>query len=137
MLIWLFAWEFGSGACHMNFSINPVLTDDLPLLLELIRELAQFEKLEDQLEATVESLRDALCSARPIAGAFLARCGEDPAGYAIFYWTFSSFLGRRGVWLEDVYVRPAFRRNGLGRSLITAVANIAAEQNSGRLEWTA
>ena len=75
--------------------------------------------------------------ARPAAGALLARCDGRLAGYAIYFFTFSSFVGRAGIWLEDVYVRPEFRKRGLGSGLIGAVARIGAERNCGRFEWTA
>jgi len=99
--------------------------------------LARFERLEHEVKATVESLQEAFFSDQPAAGALLARGGGEPAGYAIYFFTFSSFVGRRGIWLEDVYIRPAFRQLGLGRGLIKAVADVGAERNCGRFEWTA
>jgi GNAT superfamily N-acetyltransferase len=74
---------------------------------------------------------------RAVAGALLAHDGDHLAGYAIYFFTFSSFVGRRGLWLEDVYVRPALRQKGLGRALIRAVARVGVEHNCGRFEWTA
>lgn len=121
----------------MNFAIAPVTPGDVPALLELIRELARFERLEHEMEATAESLNHALFGPQPVAGALLARCEGELAGYAIYFSTFSSFLGRAGLWLEDVYVRPRFRQSGLGRALVEAVARIAAERNCGRFEWSA
>jgi GNAT superfamily N-acetyltransferase len=121
----------------MNFSIKPITPPELPELLELIRELARFEKLENEVQATGESLNEAFFGTHPAAGGLLARRDAESAGYAIFFFTFSSFVGRRGIWLEDVYVRPKFRQQGLGRSLIEAVARVGAQQNCGRFEWTA
>jgi GNAT superfamily N-acetyltransferase len=121
----------------MDAVIAPVTPADVPALLELIRELARFEHLEHEVQATVESLNDSLFTPRPVAGALLARCDGQLAGYAIYFFTFSSFVGRAGLWLEDVYVRPEFRRHGLGRGLMEAVARIGAERNCGRFEWTA
>jgi GNAT superfamily N-acetyltransferase len=121
----------------MNSTITPVTPEEIPILLELIVELARFERLEHEVKATVDSLRAAFSGDQPAAGALLARSGGEPAGYAIYFFTFSSFVGRRGIWLEDVYVRPAFRQQGLGRALITAVAQVGAERNCGRFEWTA
>lgn len=89
------------------------------------------------MEATPESLRESLFGPNASVGALLARENEVIAGYAIYFFTFSSFLGRRGLWLEDVYVRPEFRHKGIGRRLIEAVARIGAEKNCGRFEWTA
>lgn len=121
----------------VQYTIHPVTSDTVGTLLELIRELARFEKLEHEVVATVDSLRDSLCGPQAAAGALLAYQGQALAGYAIYYFTFSSFVGRRGIWLEDVYVRPDFRKQGLGRNLIEAVARIGAARNCGRFEWTA
>jgi GNAT superfamily N-acetyltransferase len=121
----------------MEFSINPMTRDEVPLLLDLIRELARFEKLEHEVEATAELLTDSLFGPKPVAGALMARVGSELAGYALYFFTFSSFIGRPGIWLEDLYVRPAFRRQGLGRAMIEAVARIGAVRNCGRFEWTA
>lgn len=121
----------------MDITIAPVARDEVPVLLELIWELARFEHLEHEMEVTVESLTHALFGPHPAAEALLGRCDGEVAGYAIFFPTFCSFAGRAGIWLEDVYVRPQFRRQGLGRKLIEAVARIGAERNSGRFEWIA
>jgi GNAT superfamily N-acetyltransferase len=121
----------------MDSRIAPITAAEIPILLELTLELARFERLEHEVKATVDSLREAFFGAQPAAGALLARAGGQPAGYAIYFFTFSSFVGRRGIWLEDVYVRPAFRQQGLGRALIKAVAQIGTERNCGRYEWTA
>ena len=121
----------------MAATINPITPPEIPVLLELIRELARFERLEHEMEATTESLHESLFGPRAVAGALLAHEGGLVAGYAIYFFSFSSFLGRRGVWLDDVYVRPQFRRRGVGRRLVAAVARIGAEHNCGRFEWTA
>ena len=121
----------------MAFTINPVKSGELPSLLELIRELARFEKLEHEVEAKVEDLAQSFFGHNPVAGALMARANQELAGYAIYFFTFSSFVGRRGIWLEDVYVRPQFRSNGLGRALIEAVARVGVDHHCGRFEWTA
>jgi GNAT superfamily N-acetyltransferase len=118
-------------------TIEPVTRGGVPALLELIRELARFERLEEEVEATVGVLENSLFGPQAVAGALFARCDEQLAGYAIYFFTFSSFIGRPGIWLEDVYVRPEFRNRGAGRRLIEAVAQIGAERNCGRFEWTA
>jgi GNAT superfamily N-acetyltransferase len=121
----------------MNTTIAPVTPDEIPVLLELIRELARFEKLEHEMEATPELFLQALFGPQPAAGALLARSGGEVAGYAIYYFTFSTFVGRAGIWLEDVYVRPPFRKRGIGHALIHAVAEVGAKRDCGRYEWTA
>jgi GNAT superfamily N-acetyltransferase len=110
---------------------------DVPLLLELFRELAVYEHLEDELHATEELLGEALFGERPAAQALIAERDSQPAGYAVFFTTFSTFLSRRGVWLEDLFVRPEHRGAGVGRALLAAVAARACEEPGGRLEWTA
>lgn len=121
----------------MDIIISAITPAEIPALLEMIRELARFEQLEHEVETTVELLRDALFGPRPVAGVLLARCGAEPAGYALYFFTFSSFVGRPGVWLDDLYVRLPFRRRGVGRALLQAVAKVGAERRCGRLEWTA
>jgi len=121
----------------MNITIAPVTPGEIPVLLELIRELAKFEKLEHEFTATAESLQAAFFGPQPAAGALLARVDGEPAGYAIYFSTFSSFTGRAGLWLDDLYVLPQYRKRGLGRRLIEAVARLAAERGCGRFEWVA
>jgi len=119
----------------IGFTLSPASEADVPILLRLIRELAEFEQLGHELEVTAESLRDALFGGSPVAQAILARVDEEPAGYAVFYRTFSTFVGRPGIFLDDLYVRPAFRKRGIGRALLTRVARIGAELGGGRFEW--
>jgi GNAT superfamily N-acetyltransferase len=111
--------------------------DDVPLLLELFRELAEYERLEHELRATETQLREALFGERPAAEALIAERGSQTAGYALSFPTFSSFLATRGVWLEDLFVRPAHRRAGVGKALLAAVAARAYGQGGERLEWAA
>jgi GNAT superfamily N-acetyltransferase len=107
------------------------------VLLELFRELAAYERLEHEVRATEELLSDALFGERPAAEALIAERGSQPAGYALFFPTFSSFLTTRGIWLEDLFVRPAHRRAGVGRALLAAVAASVRERGGERLEWAA
>ena len=121
----------------VNFTIRPACESDMRDLMKMIRELAQFETLEHELEATETSLRDWLFGAHPAAAALIATVDGVRVGYAIYFHTFSSFAGRPGIFLEDIYVRPQFRRRGLGRALLKAVGGIGLERNCGRFEWIA
>ena len=119
------------------FTISPAAESDVPALLAMIRELAEFEQLAQELEVTVDSLREALFGAVPVACALVARMDSELAGYAVFYRTFSTFVGRPGIFLDDLYVRPEFRKRGIGRALLEAVAKIGLEIGGGRFEWIA
>ena len=103
--------------------------------MAMFRELAVYEQLEGQLEATEERLTEALFGAHPSAEGLIAELGSQTAGYAVFFFTFSSFLALPGVWLEDLFVRPEHRRAGVGRALLAAVA--ARVPDGGRMEWAA
>ena len=119
------------------FTINSASESDVPILLAMIRELAEFERLAHELEVTAGSLRGALFGPRPVAAALLARVDGHPAGYAVYYHTFSTFVGRSGIFLDDLFVRPEFRKRGIGRALLEAVAKIGMEIGGGRFEWIA
>src|ERR1019366_7365691 len=116
--------------------ITSATSADVALILALIGELAEYEKLADQLVATEAGLREALFGPAPSAEAVIALVGGEAAGFALYFHNFSTFLGRRGLYLEDLYVRPAHRRRGFGRAMLLQVARIAAERNCGRLEWS-
>jgi GNAT superfamily N-acetyltransferase len=109
---------------------------DAALLLELIRELAAYEKLADQVVATESMLAETLFGARPAAEALIAELDGAPAGFAIFFPNYSTFLARPGLYLEDLFVKPALRRRGVGRALFGRVAQLAVERNCGRFEWS-
>ena len=109
--------------------------EDARLLLELFRELSEYEHLEHEMRATEELIARWMFGDRPAAQALIAQRGSEVAGYALFFQTFSTFLTIPGVWLEDLFVRPEHRRAGIGRALLAAVA--ARVQDGGRLEWAA
>jgi GNAT superfamily N-acetyltransferase len=118
-------------------TIRPARVEDVPTLLGLFRELAEYEHLEHELRATEEQLRQALFGARPAAEALIAERDSQALGYALFFPTFSSFLASTGVWLEDLFVRPANRAEGVGKALLEAVAGLVRERGGERLEWAA
>jgi len=120
-----------------QFTISSATESDVPVLLAMIRELAEFECLTHELEVTADSLRAALFGERPVAAALLARVDGFPVGYAVYFQTFSTFVGRPGIFLDDLYVRPEFRKRGIGRALLEVVAEIGMEIGGGRFEWIA
>ena len=117
--------------------VRPAAATDVKRLLELFGELAEYEHLEHELRATEEQLREALFGARPAAEALIAERDREVVGYALFFPTFSSFLASTGVWLEDLFVRPACRGEGVGKALLEAVAGLVRERGGERLEWAA
>ena len=117
--------------------IRPAEPADVALLLELFHDLAVYEHIEHELHATPELLARALFGERPVVEALIATRGREAAGYAMFFTTFSSFRCREGVWLEDLFVRPAHRRAGVGRALLAAVAARVLAREGARFEWSA
>jgi GNAT superfamily N-acetyltransferase len=117
--------------------VRPVAAGDVPTLLELFKELAEYEHLEHELHATEERLSEALFGERPAAETLIAERDSQVLGYALFFPTFSSFLATSGVWLEDLFVRLPYRGGGVGKALIAAVAACVCERGGERLEWAA
>jgi GNAT superfamily N-acetyltransferase len=117
-------------------SIRPATVEDAPLIAQLIRELAEYERLAHAAVATDDGLREQLFGERPAAEVLIAEADGEPAGFALFFHTFSTFLGKRGLYLEDLFVRPAFRSLGLGKHLMAALARIAVKRGCGRFEWS-
>jgi len=109
---------------------------DVPLVLGFIKALAEYERLADSVVATEDGLRATLFGKRPYAECVIARWQGEPAGFALFFHNYSTFLGRPGVYLEDLFVKPEFRGKGVGRALLQYLAKIALERNCGRLEWS-
>jgi GNAT superfamily N-acetyltransferase len=120
-----------------SFVIREATPTDVPAILNLIRELAMFEKLEDQVSATESQLLHSLFSPTPVAHALVAttKAGE-PAGFALYFFNYSTFLARAGLYLEDLFVLPKYRSGGLGRRLLARLAQIASARNCGRMEWS-
>jgi len=115
--------------------IRPATEDDVPIILSLIRELAEYERLSHEVVATEGLLRESLFGERRGPEVLIACCKGAPAGFALFFHSFSTFLGRPGIYLEDLYVKPEFRGRGIGRALLTHLARLAKERGCGRLEW--
>ena len=115
--------------------VRAALPEDVPALLELIRLLAVYEKLEDEVRATPELVRRSLFGDPPCARALLAETGERPVGMAVYFFNYSTFLSRPGLYLEDLFVRKEWRGRGLGRLLLQCLARIAVERRCGRFEW--
>jgi GNAT superfamily N-acetyltransferase len=108
---------------------------DIPIILQMIRELADYERMLPDVVATEASLREALFSAKPDAEVILAYAGDEATGFALFFHNFSTFLGRRGLYLEDLFVKPSFRGQGIGKRLLVELARIAIARGCGRFEW--
>lgn len=119
-----------------NSEIRFATPADTFTILGFIRELADYEKLTHEVTATEEQLRATLFGPRPFAEALVASMDGKPAGFAVFLYNYSTFLAKPGIYLEDLYVTPAFRGKGLGKKLITLVAQIALERGCGRYEWS-
>jgi GNAT superfamily N-acetyltransferase len=116
--------------------IVPAMERDVPQILELIKGLAEYERLAHVVEADEERLRRTLFGERSAAEVFLAFEGEECAGFALFFTNYSTFLGKPGLYLEDVFVKPHLRRKGIGLALLKKLAAIARERNYGRMEWS-
>jgi GNAT superfamily N-acetyltransferase len=116
-------------------TIRPATPADTPLILTFIRELAEYERLPHEVVASEEAVRTSLFGAHPRAEVLLAEADGQPAGFALYFHNYSTFLARQGLYLEDLYVRPAFRRRGIGRRLLTQLAAVAVDRGCGRFEW--
>ena len=119
-----------------SLTIRPATATDVPLILDLIKELAEYERLSQDVIATEAGIATALFGPSPRAHALIAHAGGEPAGFALYFYNFSTFLGRSGIYLEDLFVRPAWRRHGVGRRLLRGLAQRAVAEGCGRLEWS-
>jgi len=116
--------------------ISPATPADVPVLVDLIRALADYEKLTSLVVATEGSIRESLFGPSPAAEAIIARVGHEPVGFALWFHNYSTFLGRRGLYLEDLFVVPAWRSQGIGGQLLAKVAAVAVARECGRMEWS-
>jgi GNAT superfamily N-acetyltransferase len=119
-----------------TFRIERATERDAPLILSLITALAEYERMADQVVATEAGLRETLFGQRPSAEVVIGYAGSEPAGFALFFHNYSTFLGKPGLYLEDLFVVPKFRGSGFGRALLTHLAKLAVERGCGRFEWS-
>ena len=118
-----------------QFEIRPAHVEDVPVILELIRDLATYERAPNEVTATEEQLVDVLFGERPTAEVLLAFEGQSPVGFAVYFYNFSTWLGRAGLYLEDLFINPEKRGKGYGRALLVELAKIARDRECGRMEW--
>lgn len=120
----------------MSISIRPATAADMPVIVELIRGLAEYEGLSHAVRLREDRLERDLFGDRPFAEVLIGEIDRWPRGFALFFHNYSTFEGRPGIWLEDLFVMPRWRRSGLGRALLAAVAQKAVERDCARLEWS-
>jgi len=119
-----------------DITLRPARREDVPAILALIRGLAEYEKLAHEVEADEASLAATLFGDRPRAEVVIAQCDGAAAGFALFFHTYSTFLAKPGLYLEDLFVQPRYRGRGIGRRLMAHLARLAVERGCGRFEWT-
>jgi GNAT superfamily N-acetyltransferase len=118
-----------------NFKIRDTTVADLPIILQLIRDLATYERAPNDVVATEKGLQEVLFTAEPAAKVVIAFENAEPVGFAVYFFNFSTWLGRPGLYLEDLFVKPEMRGRGYGRALLVHLAKIARDHNCGRMEW--
>jgi len=119
-----------------ELTLRPAIANDVATVFELIQALASYENLSHEVLGNIETLRKHLFGPRPYAEVILAEWQQEPVGFALFFHNYSSFLTRPGLYLEDLFVQPAYRGQGIGKALLRMVAQIALERGCGRLEWS-
>jgi len=117
------------------FEIKPATIKDVPVILSFIKELAEYEKLLHEVTATEEILKETLFGETAYAKAIIGYWNENPVSFALYFHNFSTFLGRPGIYLEDLFVKPEVRNKGIGQKMLSYLAKLAKEKNCGRLEW--
>ena len=119
----------------MEFVIRQVVEEEIPIVLQFIREIAEYERMSDQVIATEELLREWLFE-KKIGEVLIASHDGQDVGFALYFYNFSTFMGRAGLYLEDIFVRPEYRGHGLGKLFFRKLAQIAVQRGCGRMEWT-
>jgi GNAT superfamily N-acetyltransferase len=118
-----------------NFTIRSATVADVPIIFQLIRDLATYERAPNEVRATETQLTDVLFGEKPVAEVLLAFEDDMPIGFAVFFHNFSTWLGKPGLYLEDLFVKPEVRGKGYGRALLIHLAKIARDRSCGRMEW--
>ena len=118
-----------------GFEIREAVDDDLPLILRFIKDLAEYERMKDDVITTEAILKHSIFGEGSNTSVLLAFYNDEPVGFAIYFYNFSSFLGKKGIYLEDLFVQPDARGKGFGKALLIRLAEIARDENCGRLEW--
>ena len=120
----------------MALRIERAIGQDLPAIVRLVRHLAEYEKLAHVMVSSEDDFRKALFGPRSNVEALMAFADDAPVGFALYFYNFSTFLGKRGIYLEDLFVEPEYRGQGIGRALLQRLAGIAKEEDCGRMEWS-
>jgi GNAT superfamily N-acetyltransferase len=126
----------GSNRRLTNMEFKPATPTDIPDIMAMIRELAEFERLAHECVGTSDELHQSLFQEQPVAYARMARVNNQVAGFALYFKSYSTFLCKAGIYLEDLYIRPAFRGQGIGKGMLLDLARLAREEQLGRLEWS-
>ncbi|MBA2861246.1 GNAT family N-acetyltransferase [Methanococcus maripaludis] len=121
---------------NLKINIRPTTVSDAPLIFEFINELARYENLEDSVLATEEIIKESLFGKKQYAEALIVEADLKPVGLVLFFHNFSTFLGKPGIYIEDLYIREEFRGIGIGRKTFEYLSNLAKERNCGKIEWT-
>ncbi len=120
----------------LQFVIRSATENDADTIFSLIKELAEYERLSDEVVATADDIRDSLFGQHPYAEALIGEYEVVPISFALFFYNFSTFLGKPGIYLEDLYVKPEYRSKGFGRRMLAHIARLAIDRNCGRFEWS-
>jgi GNAT superfamily N-acetyltransferase len=118
------------------YSIRPATVVDVPVIFELIQALAEYEQLTHLVTGSARDLENHLFGEKPYAEALVAEAGDRVMGFALYFWNYSTFLAKPGIYLEDLFVLPEYRRQGIGKALLTRLAQVAIARGAGRLEWS-
>ncbi len=119
-----------------NFKLRQATPTDVPVLFELILALAKYEKLSHTVTGNIDNLQEHLFGAKPYGEAIIAAYGEEAVGFALFFHNYSTFLTKPGIYIEDIFVMPEFRRMGIGKAILKYIAELAVNRDCGRLEWS-